>query len=29
MAPADILKAYPELEAEDLRQAAECTAWLA
>ena len=29
MAPADILKAYPELEAEDLSQAAECAAWLA
>ncbi len=29
MAPADILKAYPELEPEDLGQAAEYTAWLA
>lgn len=29
MTPADILKAYPELEAEDLRQAAEYAAWLA
>jgi len=29
MAPADILKAYPELEAEDLSQAAEYAAWLA
>ena len=29
MASADILKAYPELEAEDLSQAAEYAAWLA
>jgi uncharacterized protein (DUF433 family) len=29
MTAADVLKAYPELEAEDLSQAAEYAAWLA
>jgi uncharacterized protein (DUF433 family) len=29
MTSADILKAYPELEPDDLRQAAEYAAWLA
>jgi uncharacterized protein (DUF433 family) len=28
MTPADILEASPELDAENLRQAAECAAWL-
>lgn len=28
LTPAEILAAYPELEPEDLTQAAPCTAWL-